>query len=542
MSKRFRIMTAVLTVVIMVVSLVSLSGCKGSTATADDVFKGELVDAQTDRVVVMGPEETMLFVTTDKTEYDTGDEEGMCVGDQVEVDYHKGDGTFVADAVRVTSHGERAQVFGGEVTELEKHYVTVRSDRITAGFDYDEETKIQGNLSEGDAVTITYTGKLNERPYAISIVVIQEQDEKSLKSVHGTVSEIAKESVLISMDSADACRFIVTPDTIIRGDDTKMKIGDEVNLVYTGDIGYDPIARTIVIQRDKNRIYYVMDGVIEKVTSNTLKISTAKKTYTFRYRDETRIQNPEYLENGHKTTITYVGELDKDPVAASIYCSKETVSKKEKEKHKATEATKATKATDPTKKPTKATDPTKGTKATDPTKGSDPTKPTKGTDPTKPTEATDPTDPTDVTDPTEPTENTEPTDPTEDTEATDPTEDTEATEPTEDTTEATEPTEDTTEATEPPEPEYVIINAEGTIVRWGNPCTIKLTGGSTIKLDISDASLSGGYVPAIDDMVKVAYEKDDMKLLDIQLMYRAADDSDSSNSASDDSDDSDSDE
>ena len=39
-----------------------------------------------------------------------------------------------------------------------------------------------------------------------------------------------------------------------------------------------------------------------------------------------------------------------------------------------------------------------------------------------------------------------------------------------------------------------------------------------------------------------SYLTDDMKLLDIQLMYRAADDSDSSNSASGDSDDSDSDE
>ena len=492
MKKHIRAMLALATVLIMAFTMGSCS----LKADADEIFSGELVDAQNERLVVKSPDKTMLFVTTAKTEYDLGeDEEGLCVGDKLDVSFHKEKDIYVADTVKVTEHKDDTLVFGGQVTELEKHYITIRSESLTAGFDYDEETEIVGNLTKGDSVTVTYKGNISERPYAISIVVIQEKREEVLKSIHGTVSEATDKSVLVSMDSADAARFKVTEDTIIKGDAKKVIAGDEVTLVYTGEIGKDPVARTITIKRDMDQKYYVMDGVIDKVAKDTITIKTMNRSYKFKIAKDTRIQNKKYMEKDHKCTITYVGDLFKDPTAASIYCSKKTLT--DNEKKKATSATKET--------VTKATKETEATK-TEPTE-------TK----TEPTETQ--TEPTETQ--TEPTETQTQTEPTET-----------QTEPTETQTEATEPeteaTEPETEATEAPTkaPEPVVIKAKGVITNWGNPCAIKLDGGGTVKLDIKNANVSGGYVPEVNDQVVIKYDKDNMKLTDIQLEYRPSDDAD----------------
>ena len=495
MGKWLRMLIAVLSAMVMVIAMCS---CDKSKAENDQVFAGELVDAQQNRIVVMAADETILFETGDGTVYDLQGEKELCIEDQVEVEYHKSKDMFVADTVRLTAHKEQSQVFGGEVVELEDTYLTVHSESMTVVFLRDDETKIEGNLTKGDAVTVTYEGNLTENPRAISIVVIQERQKKEEKSTHGTVAEIWDNSVVVSVDSAHACRFRITKDTKIDGDDTKLKVGDEVHLVYTGTAGEDPVAVSITITRTK-QAYHVMDGVIQKATVHSLTVKTAKKSYKFKIVDETRIQNPENMIFGHKTTITYAGDLNDNPIAASILCSKDTVTEKEKEK--TTKATKATKAT-------KVTEATKETKTTEPT---EPTEPTDPTDPTEPTETTEATDPTEPTEPTETTEETETTEATETTEETEPPETTEA-------TEAPKPTEE-------PEtdPGYVVINAEGTITKWGNPCTIKVDGNGTVKLDISDASVSGGYIPEEGDQVKIAYDKDSMKLLSIQLVYRQAD-------------------
>ncbi len=196
-----------------------------------DVFAGEMIDAQNNRLVVKGTDETMLFATTDKTDYDLKEEKELCVGDKIEVNYHKGDDMFVADKVTLTEHEEELLVFGGEVTELEKDFLTVHSESLTVVFTYNSRTKFQGDLTKGDSVTVTYKGNISGNPHAVSVVVIQEKQEKAEKSIHGTVSQIAKDSVVISIDSAHAARFRVTSDTKITGDAKELKLGDEVHLV-----------------------------------------------------------------------------------------------------------------------------------------------------------------------------------------------------------------------------------------------------------------------------------------------------------------------
>ena len=435
MGERKKSIIAILTALAM---LIGMCSCSNSDAASDEVFAGKLIDAQGDRIVVRGTEETILFVTGDGTIYELQDETSLCVGDEIEVGYHRGKETFIADTVRLTAHKEQSMVFGGQVMELEDNFLTVRSESLTAGFEYDEETKLNGNLSKGDTVTITYDGDLSQSPHAISIVVAQEGQEKALKSIHGTVSETRKHSVLISMDSADACRFVTSADTIINGDDTKLKIGDDVDVVYTGTIGEKPVARAITIRRDEARDFYVMDGVITKIRPHKLVIQTKKKSYTFKINDETRIQDADNMIWGHLVTITYTGNLNDKPVAASICCSKETVNIKEKSK----------------KKPKKE-------KQKEPTKAGKEAKPAKAAKPKSKPE---------------------------------------------------------------PKTDDLIVNIKGVISEWDNPCVIKVEGGGTVELDISDSSIAGGYVPQEGDQVIAAYEKDDMKLLHLQLEYRPSPD------------------
>ena len=485
MKKNFRIVVSVLTIAAM---LVTMCGCIGHKAEADTLFSGEIVDLQNDRLVVKNDTETMLFVADKNTKFELNGEKGLCIGDTVGVQYRKDKEYFIADVVTLQEHKADSLVFGGEVTELETHFLMVRSESLTVGFDYDENTKINGNLSEGDGVIITYEGDISERPYAVSIIVAKEQRQETLKSVHGTVSETAKDSVLVSFDSADARRFVLTEDTIINGDATELKVGDEVNVVYTGELGKNPVARTITVTREK-KTHYVMDGVLDNVSQNEIIIKTKHKKYSFVVKKETRIQNMKYLCQGHLATITYVGELNHDPEAVSIYCSKEVFGKTSK---KATEKKTTAKPTD--KPVTTTAAPT--------------VKPT-----TPPTVRPTTEKPTTESPTTEAPTTEEPT-----------TEEPTTAEPTTEEPTTEEPT-DAPEPTAPPKPETVAVNAEGTIDAWDNPCVIKINGGGTVTLDISDATISGGYIPEVGDSVRISYDKDNMKLLDVQLVYRSVDES-----------------
>ena len=59
-------------------------------------------------------------------------------------------------------------------------------------------------------------------------------------------------------------------------------------------------------------------------------------------------------------------------------------------------------------------------------------------------------------------------------------------------------------------------------------CTIKDEHGDVLKLYISkDAKIASGYIPQIDDNVKITYDKDKMWLLSIQLINRPDPDPDS---------------
>ena len=537
-------------VLLVPVMIFAFCGCGGSDKaeeassssdqSAASSFAGELIDAQNDRLVVRGDDETMLFATSNETEYELGEESELCLGDKIEVDYHKTEEEYVADAVELKSHEEESLVFGGEVTELQKNYVTVQSESLTVVFGYGDKTKIEGDLTIGDSVTVTYEGNLSENPKAVSVVVIRENQKKTEKSAHGTVSETDNGSIVVSVDSAHACRFLTNSSTKITGDDTSVKVGDEVHVVYTGEAGSDPVAKSIKVKRNENQAYFVMDGVIAKVTKNNITIRTAKKSYVFKIVKDTRIKNSDYLKAGHKTTITYVGNLDQNPVAASIFCSKDTVTKQEKQK--AEQAKKAGKSeknavSNETQNGSKENSEASG-KAEEQNASSNTDTAEKTDDQTasESKEAAEQADDQNASGSEEKSGSSEEADQQKSDENADSeaaekeSADSEAAEKesaqdTVSTEEITSKADDLTEAAAEAKAEgSVVIKAKGEIEKWGkNPSIFKIDGRATLKLDIKKAKISGGYIPKEGDQVVIFYDKNTLELIDLRLEYRPAD-------------------
>ena len=528
-------------VLLVPVMIFAFCGCGGSDKaeeassssdqSAASSFAGELIDAQNDRLVVRGDDETMLFATSNETEYELGEESELCLGDKIEVDYHKTEEEYVADAVELKSHEEESLVFGGEVTELQKNYVTVQSESLTVVFGYGDKTKIEGDLTIGDSVTVTYEGNLSENPKAVSVVVIRENQKKTEKSAHGTVSETDNGSIVVSVDSAHACRFLTNSSTKITGDDTSVKVGDEVHVVYTGEAGSDPVAKSIKVKRNENQAYFVMDGVIAKVTKNNITIRTAKKSYVFKIVKDTRIKNSDYLKAGHKTTITYVGNLDQNPVAASIFCSKDTVTKQEKQK--AEQAKKAGKSEknavsnetqNGSKENSEAASNTDTAEKTDDQTASESKEAAEQTDNQNASGSEEKSGSSEEADQQKSDENAD-SEAAEKESADSEAAEKEAAQDTVSTEEITSKADDLTEAAAAAKAEgSVVIKAKGEIEKWGkNPSIFKIDGRATLRLDIKKAKISGGYIPKEGDQVVIFYDKNTLELIDLRLEYRPAD-------------------
>ena len=339
MKKSIKAAAALLMIAVMIFGICGCGAKKEEEKPADNTkrsaltFTGDLIDAQGDRLVIKDPRMALVVYTTPGTEYDLQGYSEICVRDTLTVEFHKNEKKRLADKIILEEHKERSLVFGGEVTEIGDEFVTVQSESLTVVFNTDDDTEIEGDLTRGDAVTVTYEGNLSTNPFAKSIVVVEEKEEKLKRSLHGTVSETGKKSFVVSVDSAHACRIRLTKKTKITGDAKELRLGDEVHVVYTGEIQKDAVAVSIKITRGKVK-YFIMDGVIVSAAKDKMVIQTAKKKYDFKIVKDTRIENEEYMKAGHMTTVTYIGDLNKDPVAASIFCSKDTAEKQQKKSEK----------------------------------------------------------------------------------------------------------------------------------------------------------------------------------------------------------------
>lgn len=147
--------------VFLIAMLIPLFGCGSSS---EETFDGALISVTDDTLIVGGDSEKKLFSTTDETAFDLGQETELTEGDQVSVAYHSEGENLIADSVAVTQAVQKNLTMNGELSDLNDTDFTVSSDSMTVTFDYDADTKIEGDLNEGDEVSVIYMGDLNEEP------------------------------------------------------------------------------------------------------------------------------------------------------------------------------------------------------------------------------------------------------------------------------------------------------------------------------------------------------------------------------------------
>lgn len=349
--------------------MIPLAGCSSDSGT----IEGTLVGATNETIVVDTGSGVEEFTTIEETVYNLGDETEITAGDKLSVDYHKDGDSMVADTVTVLEAVKHELTMEGELSDLEDDTFVVSSDGLSAVFTYDSETQVTGELNEGDEVKVTYEGDLSEDPHAIAVEVLKEEEDDPHYEAHGNVADVSDTSVLLSIDSADAYRFVINGDTEINSPDNKIEVGDRAEITFTGDIDQDPVATKIIVHHQAKKDQSVINGTLDKAEGTFMELNTGKNTYKILVDDKTKFTGHKY-KAGVKATVTYTGKLGEDPLAVKVYC--------DKEKAKPTEPTTA--APDPTTKPSEPTTNSKetSTKATETTATQTETKTTESPTPT----------------------------------------------------------------------------------------------------------------------------------------------------------------
>ena len=317
-----RYLKLMLAVTAMALMMLPLSSCAQKAEAAD--FNGTLSNAMDNEIVVKSEDGTLtLFTTDDDTTYNTGGEGHFSIDDKIYVKYHEKGKKKVAEEVILREHAHKSLTFGGRVSDLKDDSITVTGKSLTVTFTRNNNTLVAGDLSRADEVEITYTGDINDYPYASEIKVISENREPEKVTVSGIVSELADSTVLLGITSATSYRFRITKDTKIAGASDKLSVGDSVNVTYSGDIEKTPDAVSINIVKKAQIERHTINGKIKKTAKTSVTLDTGKKTYKFVTDKNTKFNGDKPAE-GYKSEITYTGELGKDPVAVIVYCVKET--------------------------------------------------------------------------------------------------------------------------------------------------------------------------------------------------------------------------
>ena len=238
-------------------------------------------------------------------------------------------------------------------SDAENGFITITSDAITVTFATDDETNVPDSLTHGDEVSISYEGYLSETPIAKNIEVISENQEVENHYVYGTVAYNDEGYLLVKYFSNDGATFKINDSTVIEGEDTTAAVGDEVMVVFDGEIADEETAATLVyvLYKAESEDTQVVAGKITKIEGTTFVLKTDNASYTFETDENTVYTGDKYAKNVY-ATVAYSGDLKSNPLATKIYCKK---IKKKSEKESTTtkkEETTTKKETTTTKKET----------------------------------------------------------------------------------------------------------------------------------------------------------------------------------------------
>ena len=255
MKDKLKLLIAVLVIAAMTIPVV---GCKAT----EETFAGEITDALQDKIIVKSDSDILEFTTSDSTSYQLGDHQELTIGDTVNVEYHKDGSALMADSVIVENQVEKPLTLEGEITDLNATDVTVSSKSLTATFTYDQNTEINGDMTEGDEVLVTYEGDLSESPHATKIDIQKEEKDEASYEAHGIIGDVTDSSILLSVDSATAYRFTRNSGTQIVSSDNKIEIGDRAEITFTGDVNENPVATKVVVHHQAKKNQNVINGTI----------------------------------------------------------------------------------------------------------------------------------------------------------------------------------------------------------------------------------------------------------------------------------------
>lgn len=290
--------------------------------TKEDLeYTGILVDAQVYTLTVEGKNEALIFdISNANFEYKE-ERGGIQIGDTVTVTYsEEKDGSRTAKVVTVIKETEaEIETFKGIVSDLDEKEVEVTSEQFTVRFDMDDETNVEGKLSKGDEVEITYQNEFNAVPYAAKIKVLSENEDKEKAVCMGQISEIKDDRFYVSIQSAHGYYFKLTKDTVITGKAKELKVGQQVSVTYIGHPENTPDAISVKVEKDVEEETYKLSGIVSDVTEKKLVVRTDDDIATFILNDKTKYSGEEAAKDLN-VTVMYTGSLDSEAIAVSVYC------------------------------------------------------------------------------------------------------------------------------------------------------------------------------------------------------------------------------
>ena len=294
-------------------------GCAAGNKVETGEYSGTLVAAYQNQMVLAGDQGDMEFVTGDDTVYNM---DQMCLDDIVAVKYHVDDTGNLVDEVNLVEHMETPLSFAGTLVDFDDDTLSLASKNLTVTFQIDSDSYIVGDLSKGDEIELTYLGDINEYPYANVVAVVTEVEPIKTYTVHGVVSELAEGTLLLSIDSAHAYRFVIADNTEVSGVADAVQIGDHAAITYEGSIKEQPNATKINIVKRPEKRRYIINGAVAGVTDNAVTLDTGKAKYAFTTTNSTKYYG-EKPANGYKAQIIYTGDLNDKPEASIVYCVKD---------------------------------------------------------------------------------------------------------------------------------------------------------------------------------------------------------------------------
>lgn len=234
---------------------------------------------------------------------------------------------FLIPVLAACGKSESGSVTGTLINAVEGQ-ITIENDEGRFEIETEKETAYrlgdEDRLYVGDTVEVSYhksMGKMHADE-----VILRSHIEKELV-FEGTVTQVKEDELTVTGKSLTVS-FVRNEETAVAGD---LSVGDEVSVIYTGDLSEYPYAASITVTAEiaKPEVKTV-SGIVAEFTENSILLAIdSAKSIRFTFNADTVITGAaKYAHTGDSVNIRYDGKLDESPVALEINIVKEA----EKEK------------------------------------------------------------------------------------------------------------------------------------------------------------------------------------------------------------------